>query len=517
MPLGEGAGWADDLEVASGRIVRVPWMLTWNAESNRPRGLRLLAGEVLDRLEPLNGSPIDSCVDVIEEHAVVWGLVAPDVVAVRVVDADGTEIVEPVLGPDLDGSSAFLVVLPPERDPVTVESITSDAGVIRREAGLPEPTGASDISRRVQVRVTNRDGGPARGTIVLEGSVDVEERWEYAVALDGDEVHSHFQLWNPRGGGGGGSRGPRPHPSETRLMGLGGGGTNGGTWHLQGWADPAVSEVVVHLRSGEQVRLPTAGRDLDAGFVVFAMALPDEARGLALDGHDHTGHRLARLHIRQHLSGIEASIEDHRQQLERAAEPVPAEVRATWEEVLGIPFVDHAPGDSVPADRAEVIQHLDRRAVLARWPARPLLLPPVDDPDHERWMFHARNHRGELNHSLGIHLVCYWGRDLPDQPDPNRWEGPLAAGAILLRQALPLVEPLGTPEPPNTSVRGCPAVLWEHTAAANGLDHTWIMWFEPEVGVAHGLGRWCSVEADPRRHSLEAVRRFVEDLAPFPG
>lgn len=66
-------------------------MLRWSSGGRGPMdGLRFLAGDSFGVLPPLAGSGIAFAVDEVHGHAVVWGLVAEDVVAVRVIDAAGT-------------------------------------------------------------------------------------------------------------------------------------------------------------------------------------------------------------------------------------------------------------------------------------------------------------------------------------------------------------------------------------------------------------------------------------------
>ena len=57
-----------------------------------------------------------------------------------------------------------------------------------------------------------------------------------------------------------------------------GSGASGDTRHLTGWADPAVTEVVLQLGSGERLRLPAVAGQLALGYVVFA--LPGDAEDL---------------------------------------------------------------------------------------------------------------------------------------------------------------------------------------------------------------------------------------------
>jgi hypothetical protein len=75
-------------------------------------------------------------------------------------------------------------------------------------------------------------------------------------------------------------------------------------------------------------------------------------------------------------------------------------------------------------------------------------------------------------------------------------------------------DPRGERDPPNTRVRGHPALLWEHTVAANNLDHVMLGWHEPaERGVVPPLsGVFVSIEAHPRHHSVDDVRSYAERL-----
>ena len=87
-------------------------------------------------------------------------------------------------------------------------------------------------------------------------------------------------------------------------MRVNGFGSRGTTWHMTGWADPTVRDVVLILNGGERVRVPAGGAHLDAGFVVFAVALPEEATVLVVEGYDAEGNRVG-YHDTRGLPGLQ--------------------------------------------------------------------------------------------------------------------------------------------------------------------------------------------------------------------
>jgi hypothetical protein len=464
-------------------------------------------------LPPLADSLISFAVDVVQEHPVVWGLVSDDAIGVRVVDAVGDTAVQTVIGPEFDGGAAFVVVLPPGVDPVVVESVGRDGATLCRESVMPEPTGATEVAERIAVRAITRDQGRARGTVVLEGRVD-DATWEYGVTVSpGGELQTDFQLWHHGGGGGGGGAGPAPQPGPGKRLRVDGVGTGGGTWHLSGWADPAVTEVVLLLRSGERLRLPTAGRQLDLGYVVLAVALPGDAVALAAEGYDDNGHRVAREDLRGRLGWIEGSIAKHRELHARASAPVPMGVRTLWHAVLGT-ALEEATSARRGGARTKVVRRVSRADVAARWPVRPLLVPTDRDSHVERWILQGEHDRWDIGQVVGVGVVWFGGSDLGEEPDPDDRVSMLARGAIVLRQFVTWSDPQGFRDPPNTTVRGRPATLSELTAEANNIDLVAFHWQEAaSVGLTEPLtGVWFSAEANPRHHSVEDLRRFIEDL-----
>jgi hypothetical protein len=152
--------------------------------------------------------------------------------------------------------------------------------------------------------------------------------------------------------------------------------------------------------------------------------------------------------------------------------------------------------------------------VAERWPIRPLLVPPQRDPESERWILHGEHHRWEIGQVVGVGLVWFGGPDLGEEPDPDDRVSILGRGAIILRQFVTWSDPQPFRDPPNTTVRGGPAVLIQLTAAANNIDLVEFQWQEQATaGLTEPLsGVWCSAEANPRHHSVEDLRRFIEGL-----
>jgi hypothetical protein len=225
----------------------------------------------------------------------VWGLAGPDAVAVRVIDTAGGVTSGPVVGPDLDGSSAFAVEMPPRAQPDQIEVIGREGPIARREAGLPAPKDTSGVAARIDVRATDRDLGRG-GTVVYEGRVD-EATWAYTIEIGAGQFRQHFAL-EGEGVVRSTASGPVPRPEPGRWLTLTRSGESGRFWHFQGWAAMTVTSVTVHLESGERLEVPTTGHQLDLGFVVFALALPEDVQVLALDALDAGGARLARVHTR---------------------------------------------------------------------------------------------------------------------------------------------------------------------------------------------------------------------------
>jgi hypothetical protein len=509
----EGGG--SEVSVAEGEIRGLSWVLRWSSRGGGPMdGLRFLAGDSFGVLPPLAGSLIAFAVAEVQEHSVVWGLVADDAVAVRVVDAGGDAAVETVIGPELGGSAAFVVVLRPGREPVVVEPLGRDGSTLCREPVVPEPTDVTDVAERVQVRAVTRDSGRAHGTVVLEGSVD-DATWEYGIAVSPDgELQTDFQLWHRGGGGGGGGAGPAPQPGPGRRLRVSGSGTAGDSWHLDGWADPAVTEVVLQLRSGERLRLPTAGHHLALGYVVFAVALPGDAVALVAEGLHADGRRLAWEDLRGRLAWIEGLMAEHREKHARASAPVPGAVRTLWHAAMGSVFEEAEQQRQGGDGRTRVVRPVRRADVAERWPIRPLLVPPQRDPESEQWILHGEHHRWEIGQVVGVGPVWFGGPDLGEKPDPDDRVSILGRGAIILRQFVTWSDPQPFRDPPNTSVRGRPAVLTQLTAAANNIDLVEFQWQEhPTAGLTEPLsGVSCSAEANPRHHSVEHLRRLIEDL-----
>jgi hypothetical protein len=513
MVLLSGGDGGSDIAVADGDIGGSPWTLRWSVGGGPMGGLRFQAGESLGVLPPLAGAGIAFAVAVVQEHPVVWGLVPDDAIAVRVTDATGDAAVETVIGPDLDESAAFVVVLPRGSEPIVVESLGRDGSTLCREPVVPEPTGASDVAGRVQVRPVNYDHGRAAGTVVLEGTVD-DATWEYGITVSpGGELQTDFQLWHHGGGGGGGGAGPAPQPGPGRRLGVAGSGAHGDTWHLSGWADPIVTEVVLQLRSGERLRLPTGGAQLALGCVVFAVALPGDAVAVTAEGCDADGRRVAWEDLRGHLSWVEGSIAEHRDKQARASAPVPTAVRAFWHAAVGTALEDAERAHRSSGSTTQVVR-LSRADVFARWPVRPLVVPKPNDPWAERWLLHGEHHRWEIGQVVGVGLVWFGGPDLDEEPDPHDSYSLLARGAIVLRQVVTWSDPQGFRDPPNTTVRGRPATLHEFAAAVNNIDHLAFDWQEqPTAGLTDPLsGVWFSAEANPHHHGVDDLRRFAEDL-----
>jgi hypothetical protein len=476
-------------------------------------GLRFLAGDSFGVLPPLAGSGVAFVVDEVNGHAVVWGLVAADVVAVRVIDVVGDATVQAVIGPELGGNAAFVVVLPPGREPVVVESLGRDGSTLGQESVVPEPTGVTDVAERIQVRPVFRDHGEARGMVVVEGTVD-DATWEYGLSvLPGGEHRTDFQLWHHGGGGGGGGGGPAPQLGPGRRLRVDGSWTHGDTWHLSGWADPGATEVVLQLRSGERLRLPTAGEQLTLGYVVFAVALPGDAVAVAAEGFDASGRRVAWEDLRGRLAWIEGSMAEHRERHARASAPVPTGVRAFWHAVMDTPLEEAKPAPRRGDTRTQTVR-LVRRDVTSRWPIRPLLVPTRRHPGAERWVLRGDHHRWEIGQVVGVGLVWLGGPDLGEKPDPDDRVSLLARGTIILRQFVTWSDPQPFQDPPNTTLRGRPAALSELTATANNVDLVTFSWQEQgTAGLTEPLsGVWCSAEANPRHHSVEDLRRFIEDL-----
>lgn len=489
-------------------------MLRWSSGGRGPMdGLRFLAGDSFGVSPPLAGSGIAFAVDEVQGHAVVWGLVAEDVVAVRVIDAAGDAAVQAVIGPELEESAAFVVVVRPGREPVLVESLGRDGSTLGHEPVVPEPTGAADVAERIQVRPVTRDHGEARGTIVVEGTVD-DATWEYGITVSPEgELQTDFRLWHHGGGGGGGGGGPAPQPGPGRRLRVDGSGTHGDTWNLSGWADPAVTEVVLQLRSGERLRLPTAGEQLALGYVVFAVALPGDAVALIAEGFDANGRRVAWEDLRGRLAWVEASIAEHREKHARASAPVPTRVQEFWHGAMGTRLEEAQPAPRRGGTRTQTVR-LVRRDVTARWPIRPLLVPTGWESRAERWILRGEHHRWDVGQVVGVGLVWFGGPDLDEEPDPDDRVSILPRGAIILRQFVTWSDPQPFHDPPNTTVRGRPAALSELTAAVNNIDLVAFQWQEQATaGLTEPLsGVWCSAEANPRHHRVEDLRRFTENL-----
>src|SRR5918994_2659695 len=83
---------------------------------------------------------------------------------------------------------------------------------------------------------------------------------------------------------------------------------------------------------------------------------------------------------------------------------------------------------------------------------------------------------GRSARSLGVGPVWFGGPDLGEKPDPDDRVSILGRGAIILRQFVTWSDPQPFRDPPNTSVRGRPAVLTQLTAAANNIDLVEFQW-----------------------------------------
>ena len=477
-------------------------------------GLRFVAADSFGAVQPLAGSPLAFAIAVVRERAVVLGLASDDAVAVRVTDAMGEPTVQAVEGRELDRGSAFVVVLPPRVEPVVVESLGRDGATMCREPVVPQPTGARDIAERIRVRAVTRDHGRASGTIVLEGSVD-DAAWEYGIAVSPDgTLHVDFQLSHDGGGGGSSAAGLAPQPGPGKRLRVDGVGTTGDTWHLTGWADPAITEVVLHLRSGERLRLPTAGRELALGYVVLAVALPGAAAVVVAEGYDENGRRVAWEDLRGSVAWVEGSMAKHRERHARASAPVPGSMRALWHTALGTALEEARPPHRRAGARTRIVRRANRTDVATRWPIRPLLVPFDRDAPAGRWVLEGKHDRWEIGQVVGVGTVWFGGPDLDEDPDPDDRIALLARGVIILRQFVTWSDPQAVRDPPNTFVRGRPAALSELTAEANNADLLTFHWQEPVVeGLTEPLsGLWLSAEAHPRRHSVEDIRRFIEDL-----
>jgi hypothetical protein len=283
---------------------------------------------------------------------------------------------------------------------------------------------------------------------------------------------------------------------------------------MDGWADPAVTEVVLQLRSGERLRLPTAGHQLALGYVVFAVALPGDAVALVAEGLDANGRRLALDDLRGRLAWIEVSMAEHRDKHARASVPVPAGVRTLWDAAMGTALEEAKPPRHGGDGRTRVVRPMTRSDVAGRWPVRPLLVPTQRHPEAERWILYGEHDRWEIGQVVAVGLVWFGGQDLGEAPDPDDRVSILGRGAVILRQFVTWSDPQPFRDPPNTTVRGRPAVLTQLTAAANNIDLLEFQWQEQATaGLTEPLsGMWCSAEASPRHHSVEDLRRFIEGL-----
>jgi hypothetical protein len=509
---GSDRGWTER-PVANGEIRGVPWSLRWSSIGGPQDGLQFHSDKAFGLLRPRADAAVTMTVNRVEEHAVVWGLVGADVIAVRVITHDGDATVGSVLGPDVEGSSAFLVILPPGREPEAVEVVDARGSALHRESVVPEPSNRGDVAARIDVTVISSRPVAAGETVILEGRVD-DAAWKFAVSVRSDELRTDFELWDRRGGGGGRCSGPMPQPGPDRRLDVLETGTSDGLWHLTGWADPAATAVELHLRSGERLNLPTAGQHLDLGFVLFAVALPGEAVALVADAVAADGSRLARLDLRGNLSWPEPVLAKHRDDRRRAGAPVPTEIRQLWEATLETSFEEASPphprtGASTTASRPLIAADL-----AGQWPVRPLLIPTPSGSSSERWILHGEHHRGGISQGVGLGLLWYGGPDLPDEPSPDDWRAILERGGLILRQYVTWHEPEGDREPPNTNVRGRPGTLWEHNLDVNNIDHLALHWHEPAtVGLHSPLsGVWCATEAHPQHHRVNDLRRFTEEL-----
>jgi hypothetical protein len=433
--------------------------------------------------------------------SVVWGLATDEAVAVRVSVTGGDAVVEPVLGPEVGGCAAFAVALPAGAEPDEVAVVGRHGEVLGSEAYLPVGDGAS-LADRVEVRAVQRDEGRGRGTVVLEGRVD-DGTWEFAVSTFGTDVHTSFQLLRPGGGGGGGDGGPRPVWGAEPEVRVGGAGTSGPTWHLHGWATPDVASLAVHLAGGGVLRVPTGGLALALGFVAWAVALPDDRLAVVLDGLDAAGREVARVDVRGHLGFVRHHAREHRARAAGAAAPAPAAVESLWSALGG-------------GDGQRFLVPVDADDVAARWPVRPLPLPPPGAGG--RFLLTGERHQGELHHNVHVSLLWLDGPALPDVLDPWNWVALLDGGAVLVRQSTWWSAEPGTPETPTTEVRGHPAAAWEHTREVNNLDHLAYHWRQPLSGGAPApwTGVAVSVEGHPAHHTPASLRALAEGLVELP-
>lgn len=486
-----------DVEVATGHVDGVPWVMRWSGALLLTSGRRLHVGDVFGVVRRRVGEQLAFTVDLVAGRPVLWGLVDSAAVAVRV---DGSRTA-PTIGPDLDGSLAFVVALPAGSEPTAIEAIGRDGLVLAREAAVPEPEALTEIAERIEVRVGGDGAGHADGTVVASGRVDDME-WEYGITVGPTEVQTSFHTWHQGGfGGGGSSSGPHPPADASQPVRIDGWGASGAAWHLTGWALPEVNHLVVQLRSGERVTVPTAGRDLGLAAAPFAVAFPDDAVAVVVDAYEVAGTRVARVHLRGRLHGLEDTMAAHRERRAQASGPVPAEVRVLWERILGESLHDEAPMGTVQVVR--------QWANPDQWPVRPLLVPATPG----RWAVHGERYRSESAQGAGFQLTWVGGTNVSEDPDPTDWARLLEVGAVLLHEGIGWNAPPGMREDPTTTVRGRPAVLWEHTQAANNIDQIRLSWYEPTTSAIAPLdGVWCDVAVDPRYMDLDRLRRFAEAL-----
>jgi hypothetical protein len=197
----------------------------------------------------------------------------------------------------------------------------------------------------------------------------------------------------------------------------------------------------------------------------------------------------------------------------RALAPVPEPVGQFWSDVLGAAFEEARPDYEGRAASVEQTVSVTWPQLRDRWPVCPLLVPSSPRSERSTWVLLGVHHRFAISRVVGVSLL-WLGGDAGDFRDYNDRPRLLNNGAVLFRQSVSWTDPEATHDPPNTVVRDQPAHFTEFSLEANNEDALALGWREP---ISSGAPRlmpdlWCSAEAHPRHHTVDDIRRFIDEL-----
>lgn len=511
-----GGGEGDDGLLASGVVGSRTWQLR-RLDGFGPAGSVL----VFSAHSSIGSGPGDSCFGMVQlddtrailvgtsaagEHRFAWGLAPRRAAAVWVSDETEATHEATVDGVAVDGRLPFVAVLGAVAIPAMVRAVDRNNGQVAATSLRPTAPTDTGLSSRLHSRALPTSIQRPDRNAIIEGRVDDHE-WYFTASRTGDDLALGMSIRAPSGGGSSSGAGPIPTPTRACRIGVTGSGSSGDCWHLHGWADLTIDRISLCTRSGDVVNVPMGGQHLDLGVGLFAIALPNDARGLTLEAFDVDGRLVDRCWLASSLAMTEASIEQSTEIRRRAQSPPPTAVETLWEQVVG---------EALPAPESDqgskVIGPLDTDELLRRWPLRPILRPA---DDAHAWTIVARHFHSERWQSVDLSVSTILG---PGAGELDLDRPVIDDGSIIITQGVWWAEPPGHRDPPNTTARGQPARLDVYTRQKNNFEEITLNWDEAAADIdptLHGLS--IAIRAHPLHHTPEQILELANRLQPHIG